>query len=135
MSGYGMDIKLEGSFDEVKAKVTEALKAKGFGILTEIDVQRTLKNKIGVDYKPYQILGACNPNFAHRALSVDDNIGLLLPCNVVLKQEQDGIDVSIQDPVKMFSVVDERTKQAMSGFPEEVKKVLQSVLDDLEAKN
>lgn len=135
MANYGMSIKLRGSMEEVKAKVLEALKGQGFGILTEIDVQKTLKQKIEVDFKPYQILGACNPRFAYRALSVDESIGLLLPCNVVLKQDSDGVEVSIQDPEVMFSVVDAETKRSMLGFPREVKHSLQSALDALKSEN
>ena len=129
MASYGMTIKLIGTLEEVKPRVVEALKTQGFGVLTEIDVQKTLQQKIGVDFKPYLILGACNPRFAHRALSVDEEIGLLLPCNVVLKQERDGVQVSIQDPEVMFSVVDEGTKKSMLGFPQEVKRALQSALE------
>jgi len=110
MARYGMKIKLKGNLVEVKPRVVEALTAQGFGVLTEIDVQRTFKQKIDVDFKPYLILGACNPRFAHRALLADDDIGLLLPCNVVIKQESDGVEVSILDPEVMFSVVDEETK-------------------------
>jgi uncharacterized protein (DUF302 family) len=131
MSNYGINIKLDGAMDEVKGKVVEALKMHGFGVLTEIDVQKTLKAKLGVDYKPYQILGACNPHFAHQALSVDESIGLLLPCNVVLRQDPDGVEVIIQDPEVMFSVVDEDTKKSMTGFPQQVKATLQSVLASL----
>jgi len=115
MASYGMNIKLRGSFEEVKAKVVDALKTQGFGVVTEIDMQKILMQKIGVDFKPYQILGACNPRFAYRALSADEQIGLLLPCNVVLKQESDGVEVSIQDPEVMFSVVDSETKKSMGG--------------------
>ena len=135
MPPYGMTIKMEGSFEEVKTRVVEALKTQGFGILTEIDVQQTLKNKIGVDFKPYQILGACNPRLSHRALTADDWIGLLLPCNVVLKQENGYIEVGIQDPEVMFSVVDEDLKKSMSGFPQEVKKSLSLVLEVLQKDN
>jgi uncharacterized protein (DUF302 family) len=131
MASYGMTIKMSGTLEEVKPRVVEALKTQGFGIITEIDMQKTLQQKIGVDFKPYLILGACNPRFAHRALSVDEEIGLLLPCNVVLKQERDGVQVSIQDPEVMFSVVDEETKKTMLGFPQEVKHALQSVLEAL----
>ena len=131
MANYGMTIKMNGTLEEVKPRVVDALKTQGFGILTEIDVQKTLQQKIGVDFKPYLILGACNPRFAHRALSVDEEIGLLLPCNVVLKQERDGVQVSIQDPEVMFSVVDDETKKTMLGFPQEVKHALQSVLEAL----
>ena len=131
MANYGISKKINGPLDEVKPRVVEALKSQGFGILTEIDVQKTFKQKIDVDFKPYQILGACNPRFAYRALSVDDEIGLLLPCNVVLKQDDDWVVVSIQDPEVMFSVVDEKTKASMAGFPQEVKRSLQSALDAL----
>lgn len=131
MAIYGMHIKVGGNLDDVKPKVVEALKTQGFGILTEIDVQNTFKQKLDVDFKPYQILGACNPHFAYRALTADEAIGLLLPCNVVLRQDDDGVDVSIQNPEVMFSVVDEATKQALGSFPQEAKKSLESVLADL----
>jgi uncharacterized protein (DUF302 family) len=123
-----MDIRLSGSIAEVKTRVTAALKAQGFGILTEIDVQQTLKQKIGADFKPYLILGACNPNLAYRALSADESTGLLLPCNVVLKQDGDAVAVSILDPEVMFEVVDSDTKKALSGLPEEARSRLQSAL-------
>ena len=131
MAGYGMSIKIKGYLEEVKPKVVEALKTQGFGVLTEIDVQKTMKQKLDVDFKPYQILGACNPRFAHRALMVDESIGLLLPCNVILRQDDDGVEVSIQDPEVMFSVVDEDKKKLMVDFPKEVKQALQSVLATL----
>jgi uncharacterized protein (DUF302 family) len=131
MSGYGMSIKVEGTLEEIKSKVIEALKGQGFGVLTEIDVQQIMKRKLGVDYKPYLILGACNPNFAHRALTADEGIGLLLPCNVVLRQDSDGVYVSIQDPEVMFSVVDDTLKKSMVGFPQEVKRHLVSALEAL----
>jgi len=134
MSSYGMNIKVRGSLEEVKAMVVEALKTQDFGVLTEIDIQKVLKQKIGVEFKPYLILGACNPRFAYRALSADEAIGLLLPCNVVLKQESDGVEVSIQDPEVMFSVVDAETKKSMLGFPQEVKISLQSVLAALKSQ-
>jgi uncharacterized protein (DUF302 family) len=117
MAGYGMSIKLKGSLEEVKSMVLPALKAQGFGVLTEIDVQKTMNQKLGVDFKPYLILGACNPHYAYRALSVDESMGLLLPCNVVLREDQDGVTVSIQDPEVMFSVVDEEKKNLCKDFP------------------
>jgi len=131
MANYGMSIKLNGNLEEVKPKVLEALKAQGFGVLTEIDVQKTLKQKIGVDLMPYQILGACNPHYAYQALSADKSIGLLLPCNIVLEQESDGVIVNIQDPEVMFSVLDEETKTSLAWFPQEVKRSLQLVLEAL----
>jgi uncharacterized protein (DUF302 family) len=134
MAGYGMSITLKGTLEDVKPRVLEALKTQGFGVLTEIDIQKTLKQKIGVDFKPYQILGACNPDYAYRALSADEAIGLLLPCNVVLMQEGDEVIVSIQDPEVMFSVVDVETKRSMAGFPQEVKKSIKSVLAALKSE-
>ena len=132
MAQYGMKARLDGNLEEVKEKVLQALIAQGFGVVTEIDMQKTLKQKIEVDFKPYLILGACNPRFAYRALSADDDIGLLLPCNVVLKQSGNGTEVSIQDPEIMFSVVDDDTKKVMAGLPQEVKKSLQAALASLE---
>lgn len=133
MSNYGMGIKLKGALDEVKANIVEALKIQGFGILTEIDVQKTLKQKIGVDFKPYLILGACNPHLAHKALAADESVGLLLPCNVVLKQEGDEVEVSILDPEAMFSIVEPETKKALAGLPQEAKSRLQAALSALES--
>ncbi len=133
MSSYGMSIKLNGTLEVVKEHVVEALKTQGFGVITEIDMQKTMKAKLGVDFKPYLILGACNPRFAYQALSADESIGLLLPCNVVLWQDPDGVEVSIQDPEVMFSVVDEATKLSMVGFPQEVKTSLRAVLEALKS--
>ena len=106
MSDYGFDVLLANtSFDDAVAKVTDALKAEGFGVLTRIDVKETLKKKIDVDFQRYEILGACNPKLAHRALSSDSSIGLLLPCNVTVEQVDGGVRVSIVDPKAMFQVV------------------------------
>jgi uncharacterized protein (DUF302 family) len=128
MARYGMSIGVKGPIDTVKAKVIDALKAQGFGVLTEIDVQKTLKEKIGADFEPYLILGACNPNLAHQALSADRSIGLLLPCNVVLRVSGEHVEVSILDPEVMFSVVDEETKATLAGLVPEAKRRLQAVL-------
>jgi uncharacterized protein (DUF302 family) len=131
MARYGMSIGVKGPIDAVKAKVIDALKAQGFGVLTEIDVQKTLKEKIGADFEPYLILGACNPNLAHQALSADRSIGLLLPCNVVLRVSGEHVEVSILDPEVMFSVVDEDTKATLAGLGPESKRRLQAVLATL----
>jgi uncharacterized protein (DUF302 family) len=104
---YGFTTKLVGrSLADARALVEKALKEQGFGVLTEIDVQNTLKQKIGADFRPYVILGACNPQLAHRALSGDLGVGLLLPCNVALWAEDDGTVVSFVDPQAMFRVVE-----------------------------
>jgi uncharacterized protein (DUF302 family) len=105
MSELGFKVQLQGDFDEVEARVRQALMAQGFGILTEIDVQDTLKKKLDVDFRPYKILGACNPPLAHRALMLVPDVGLMLPCNVTLSQgEGDMIEVSIIDPIIMLSI-------------------------------
>jgi len=102
----GEKIRLETDFETAYVRTVEALKAEGFGVLTEIDVKETLKKKIGVDFPPYKILGACNPPLAHRALSADPEVGLLLPCNVTLRQLADGsIEVALVDPLSMLGIV------------------------------
>lgn len=103
---YGIHVNLNCSMEEAEKRATEALKNEGFGVLTEIDVKATLKKKIDVDRKPYKILGACNPKLANEALQMEPDLGLLLPCNVMLREEDDGsITVGIVDPAAMFSVV------------------------------
>jgi uncharacterized protein (DUF302 family) len=131
MARYGMSIGVKGPIDTAKAKVIDALKTQGFGVLTEIDVQKTLKEKLGVNFEPYLILGACNPDLAHQALSADRSIGLLLPCNVVLRASGEHVEVSILDPEVMFSVVDEETKTALAALAPEAKRRLQTVLATL----
>ncbi|HMN28175.1 MAG TPA: DUF302 domain-containing protein [Caldilineaceae bacterium] len=103
---YGFGCRLPLDLAAAKAAVTTALKQEGFGVLTEIDVQATLKAKLGVDYRPYVILGACNPQLAYQALQAEPELGLLLPCNVILYDNGDQTStVSIVDPVQMLGVV------------------------------
>jgi uncharacterized protein (DUF302 family) len=103
---YGFTARFPGmTLSRARERITEALQAEGFGVLTEIDVQATLKKKIGADFRPYLILGACNPRLAARALDADPGVGLLLPCNVCLWQEDDAAVVSIARPDAMFAIV------------------------------
>ncbi|RMH74960.1 MAG: DUF302 domain-containing protein [Calditrichaeota bacterium] len=117
------------SFEEAIDRVTEALKEKGFGILTEIDVKETLKKKLDVDFRKYRILGACNPPFAHKALQAEDKIGLMLPCNVVVQETEDGqVEVSAIDPVASMQAV---KNPALEGIANEVRGMLQQVIESL----
>ena len=128
MARYAMQTTVRGSLGEVRAKVTDALKSQGFGILTEINVQKTLKEKIGVDFEPYLILGACNPRLAQQALSADRSIGLLLPCNVTLRVIGDAVEVSILDPEAMFGIADPESRAQLAALPGEAKNLLQGAL-------
>lgn len=104
---YGYSKKVNLSFEKAIAKVTEELKKEGFGVLTEIDVKETLKKKLDVDFKPYMILGACNPTYAYKALQIEEQVGLLLPCNVIVYKTGDKETiVSAIEPDAMMSVVD-----------------------------
>ena len=128
---YGITKKIgKMSVDDAVAKVSDALKVEGFGVLTEIDVKATLKKKLDVDFRPYRILGACNPPLAHKSLSAEPLIGLLLPCNVVVMEDEDGaIVVSAVDPSEMFKVVE---NEGMAATAAEVGDKLRRVMASLE---
>ncbi|MEX2586850.1 MAG: DUF302 domain-containing protein [Actinomycetota bacterium] len=126
---YGFEKRLKGStFEQAVEQVSEALKTEGFGTLTEIDVKATLKKKIDADFRPYLILGACNPSLAHRALKADPHIGLLLPCNVVVQQDDEGVLVSIADPKAMLKLADSPEVEPVAKEAEER---LRRVIDKL----
>jgi uncharacterized protein (DUF302 family) len=126
---YYLSVTVDGAFDAVVDTVIARLKDEGFGVLTDIDVQATLKNKIGADMRRYRILGACNPAFAHEALKIENKLGVLLPCNVIVRETEDGrIEVASVDPV----VAMERTgNAALADTAEEVRRRLSNAISRL----
>ena len=130
MQSFGMTKMLNATFDEALAKVPEALKTEGFGVLTEIDVADTLKKKLGVEFRKYRILGACNPPFAHRALQAHLEIGLFMPCNVVVYENDEGkAVVSAVDPMQTMAT---RAGAEMQELAAAIREKLSRVLDRIE---
>lgn len=130
MSSYGMQKRLRATYDEALARVPEALKGEGFGILTEVDVQSTLKQKLGVDFRRYKILGACNPPLAHQALQADLEVGLMMPCNVVVFEDDERrATVMAIDPTKTMAASGDPKLAALAGA---VKEKLERALAKLE---
>lgn len=122
--GFGKTVPMD--FERAIDEVTEALRAEGFGVLTDIDVQATLKKKLGEEMPPYRILGACNPPLAHQAITNEPSIGLLLPCNVVVRQEENGtVYVEFMDPAAVLNLVDNPAVGELAG---EVKSRLERVM-------
>lgn len=116
-------------FDEAITRVTEALKEQGFGVMTDIDIQATMKKKIGADMYKYRILGACNPHFAYKALTYEDKIGTMLPCNVIVQEKEDGVvEVSAVDPIASMASVNNEGLGAIAG---EVAGMLRQVVESL----
>ena len=127
---YGFGTTLDVPYEQAVTQVKDALKAEGFGVLTEIDVQRTLREKLGAEMEPYIILGACNPPLAHQALTEEPEVGLLLPCNVVVRATGTGSRVDIADPEAMLGIVG---NERIQGVAEEAKQRLQRVITALAA--
>lgn len=126
---YHISRMVTGDFAAVLEKTRAALKKEGFGVLTEIDVRATLKEKLGVDFRPYRILGACNPPFAHKALTIEDHIGVMLPCNVVVQVRQGGkVEVSAVDPIASMSAVENRD---LGGLADEMRARLSRVVKSI----
>ena len=125
---YGFSKIVDQPFEETVEKVTEELKKVGFGVLTEIDVKDTMKKKLNVDFKKYKILGACNPPIAHKALQIEEELGLLLPCNVIIYEKDGKTAVSVFNPMIMSQLIDNKD---MLAIAEEVKIKLMTVLDSI----
>lgn len=128
MINYGFTKEVKLPFEEVIAVVTEELKKEGFGILTRIDVKEKFKEKLGIDFKKYVILGACNPASAHKAIVAEENIGLMLPCNVIVYEKEDKTVVSIIKPtVAMRMIENEELKQIAGDVETKLKNVFDSI--------
>ncbi len=112
---YTFDRILDADFETAEARTRQALQAHGFGVLTEIDVAATLKKKLGADIAPYKILGACNPSMAHKALEFEPKVGAMLPCNVIVRQTDDGVMVSAIDPVASMQAIDNADLASVAG--------------------
>ena len=126
---YAFSKSVDDSFEEAIERVTARLAEEGFGVLTTIDVSATLKNKLDVDFQRYTILGACNPNYAYKALQAEDKIGVMLPCNVIVQQKDDEkVEVSAVDPLASMQAVE---NPSLGEIATEVKQKLQSVIEGL----
>ena len=128
-SQLGITVHLKVEYETALTQTIDALKVEGFGVLTEIDVKETFKKKLGVDYPPYKILGACNPSLAHRALTAAPEVGLMLPCNVTVRQLEDGtIEVAIIDPLLMMGMF---SNPALKPIADEARARLERVAQSL----
>ena len=124
---YTYDRILKGvAMDDADARIRDALAEKGFGILTEIDVKATMKKKLDADMPPYRILGACNPGMAHKAIGIEPRVGAMLPCNVILREVEDGTEISAIDPVASMQAIDNRQLHDVAG---DVRTMLKAAVD------
>lgn len=126
---YYISTTIGGSFDEAVEKVTEKLGEQGFGVLTDIDVKATVREKLGKDFRNYRILGACNPPYAHQALQYEDKIGTMLPCNVIVQEQEDGIEVAAVNPVASMQAID---NPQLEPVAEEIRGRLQRVIESID---
>jgi len=122
---YYDSVRVSTSFEESVARTRELLANEGFGVITEIDVRETMKKKLGVDFRNYMILGACNPTLAHKALESEDKVGVLLPCNVVVQETESGVEVAAMDPVAAMGAIGNKS---LEGVAAEVKEKLGRVV-------
>ena len=126
---YYFSKTLDIPFDEAVTKITDELKREGFGILTDIDVQKTLKSKLDVDFRKYRILGACNPPFAYKALLAEDKIGTMLPCNVIVQETEDGkVEIAAIDPIASMQAIDNPSLEEIAA---QVRDKLKKVVDSM----
>lgn len=126
---YHFSKKVDLPFDEAIERTTAILKEEGFGVLTEIDIKSTLKEKLDVDFRKYHILGACNPPLAHEALTAEDHIGLMLPCNVIVQEHENGdVEVSAVDPIASMQAIENKELEGVAG---DVRYLLKKVIDEI----
>ncbi len=126
---YHISKTVKGTFDNVISKVKDELKKEGFGVLTEIDIKNTLKNKLDVDFRKYTILGACNPGYAHNALMAEDKVGTMLPCNVIVQEKEDGqIEVSAVNPkASMMAIENKKLEQLATDVTQKLRNVVEAL--------
>lgn len=129
---YYFNTKVTGDFDTIVEKTTELLQKEGFGVLTNIDIQQTLKNKLGVNFNKYKILGACNPTFAYKALQVENKVGTMLPCNIIVQELDDkSIEVAAVNPIKSMQAITNKELEAIANeVSEKLKNVIKNLKDE-----
>ena len=129
---YYFNTNVTGDFDTIVEKTTELLQKEGFGVLTNIDIQQTLKNKLDVDFNKYKILGACNPTFAYKALQVENKVGTMLPCNIIVQELDDkSIEVAAVNPIKSMQAITNKELEAIANeVSEKLKNVIKNLKDE-----